>query len=108
MNYQKAPVIDCRSVRPAAVDSEIPTGIEIRQSLGSQLLAYLVPVVKTIDKEVREYTLMCCNIGTHKTINFPFGTNGKLMVLGVSIHKHFRHFGLMSGRHWLDFATHGS
>ena len=52
VNYQKAPVIDCRSVRPADVESEIPTGIELRQSLGSQLLAYLIPVVKTIDKEV--------------------------------------------------------
>ena len=29
--------------------------------------------------------VMCLNIGTHKTINFPFGTNGKLMVLGVPI-----------------------
>ena len=26
---------------------------------------------------------MCLNIGTLKTIIFPFGTNGKLMVLGV-------------------------
>ena len=30
------------------------------------------------------------NIGTPKTIHFPFGTNGKLMVLGVPILKHFR------------------
>ena len=29
------------------------------------------------------HTLMCLNIGTTKTINFPFGTNGKLTVLGV-------------------------
>ena len=28
---------------------------------------------------------MCSIIGTPKTINFPFGTNGKLMVLGVPI-----------------------
>ena len=35
-------------------------------------------------------TVMCSNIGTPKTINFPFGTNGKLMVLGVPILKHFR------------------
>ena len=27
---------------------------------------------------------------TCKNINFPFGTNGKLMVLGVPIFKHFR------------------
>ena len=33
---------------------------------------------------------MCSNIGTPKIINFPFGTNGKLMVLGVPILKHFR------------------
>ena len=31
---------------------------------------------------------MCLNIGTPKTVNFPFGTNGKLMVLGVPILKH--------------------
>ena len=29
-------------------------------------------------------------LGHLKTINFPFGTNGKLMVLGVPILKHFR------------------
>ena len=34
--------------------------------------------------------IMCSNIGTPKIINFPFGTNGKLMVLGVPIFKHFR------------------
>ena len=34
--------------------------------------------------------IMCSNIGTSKTINFPFGTNGKLMVLGVPILKLFR------------------
>ena len=33
---------------------------------------------------------MCLIIGTPKTINFPVGTNGKLMVLGVPILKHFR------------------
>ena len=34
--------------------------------------------------------IMCSNIGTPKIINFPFGTNGKLMGLGVPIFKHFR------------------
>ena len=34
--------------------------------------------------------IMCSNIGTPKAINFPFGTNGKLMVLCVSILKHSR------------------
>ena len=33
---------------------------------------------------------MCSNIGIPEPYNFPFGTNGKLMVLGVPIHKHFR------------------
>ena len=31
-----------------------------------------------------DHTLKCLSIGTPETINFPFGTNGKLMVLGVS------------------------
>ena len=34
--------------------------------------------------------IMCSNIGTPKTFHFPFGTNGKLMVLGVPLLKHFR------------------
>ena len=33
---------------------------------------------------------MCLNIGTPKNINFPFETNGKLMIVGVPILKHFR------------------
>ena len=33
---------------------------------------------------------MCLNIETPKTINFPFDTNGKLMILGVPILKPFR------------------
>ena len=33
--------------------------------------------------------IMCSNIGTSKTINFPFWTNGKSKVLGVPILKHF-------------------
>ena len=33
---------------------------------------------------------MSSNSGTPKNINFSFGTNGKLMVLGVPILKHFR------------------
>ena len=34
--------------------------------------------------------MMCLNIGTPKTINFPSDTNGKLMTLGVPILTHFR------------------
>ena len=30
------------------------------------------------------------NIGTPKNIIFPFGTNRKLMVLGVSVHRHLK------------------
>ena len=33
---------------------------------------------------------MCLNIETHKNVNFPFGTNGILMDLGVPILKHIR------------------
>ena len=33
---------------------------------------------------------MCSNLGTPKTHRFPFGTNGKVVVLGVPILKHFR------------------
>ena len=35
---------------------------------------------------------MCLNIGIPKILNFPFGTNGKLMVLGVPILKHIKVF----------------
>ena len=31
---------------------------------------------------------MCPDFGTPKTINFPFGTNGKFIILGVPILKH--------------------
>ena len=34
------------------------------------------------------YTLKCLSIGTPKTINFPFVSHGKLMVLGVPIFKY--------------------
>ena len=33
---------------------------------------------------------MCLNIGTPENINFPFETNGKLMILRDPILKHFR------------------
>ena len=31
---------------------------------------------------------MCLNFGTPKMINFPFGTHGKSIILGVLINKH--------------------
>ena len=34
--------------------------------------------------------IMCLNIGTLNNHHFPFGTNGKVVVLGVPILKHFR------------------
>ena len=33
---------------------------------------------------------MCLNTGTPKIINFPFETNGKLMILCISIFKRIR------------------
>ena len=35
---------------------------------------------------------MCPDIGTPKIINFPFGTNGKFIILGVPILKHITVF----------------
>ena len=34
--------------------------------------------------------IMCSNIRTPNNHHFPFGTNGKVVVLGVPILKHFR------------------
>ena len=34
--------------------------------------------------------IMYLNIGTPNNHHFPFGTNGKVVVLGVPILKHFR------------------
>ena len=33
---------------------------------------------------------MCLNIGTSKKHNFPFGTNGKFIIFGVPMLKHFK------------------
>ena len=38
----------------------------------------------------QERTVMSLSIGTPKIIIFPFGTNGKLSILGVPIVKHIR------------------
>ena len=46
--------------------------------------------------------------GTPKTINFPFGTNGKLMVLGVAKFKHFRGFFFFSSPMLLAPFSYGS
>ena len=45
-----------------------------------------------VPKFGKNYSLiiMCSNLGTPKTHRFPFGTNGKVVVLGVPILKHFR------------------
>ena len=62
-------------------------------------LSYFITMLEGFSYSVRPQwafekisTLMCLNIGTPKTIKFPFGTNGKLFVLGVPIFKHFRVF----------------
>ena len=34
--------------------------------------------------------MMCLHIGTPNNYRFPFGTNGKIVVIGVPILKHFR------------------
>ena len=34
--------------------------------------------------------IMCSNTGTRNNHHFPFGTNGKVVVLGVPVLKHFR------------------
>ena len=42
--------------------------------------------------------VLCLSFGTLKILNFPFGTNGKFIILGVPILKHIRvnPFGLYS------------
>ena len=41
---------------------------------------------------------MYSNIGTPNNHRFPFGTNGKIVVLGVPILKHFR---VVSNTSWI-------
>ena len=41
---------------------------------------------------------MCLNTGAPKNINFSSETNGKLMVLGVPILKHFRVLRIKCGK----------
>ena len=44
----------------------------------SKLLAYTIP-----EKFWNIITIMCLRFGTPEMINFPFATNGKLIILGV-------------------------
>ena len=53
-----------------------------------KFIIFRCPKIKTYYSLIK----MCLYVGTPKNINFPFGTNGKLMVLGVPILKHFRVF----------------
>ncbi|WAR00277.1 hypothetical protein MAR_024649 [Mya arenaria] len=57
VNYHKTAVLECLSVRPVSIQTDIPTGIELRTSLGGKRLAFLVPVVKIIDTEMYRYRL---------------------------------------------------
>ena len=45
-----------------------------------------------VPKFGHKYSLivMCLNIGTPNNQNFPSGTNGKVVMLGVPILRHFR------------------
>ena len=52
-------------------------------------MVYGAGAILTIRNEIT-ITLMYLNIKTPKNIYFPFGIYGKLMVLGVPIHEHFR------------------
>ena len=47
---------------------------------------FLCPKIKNLYSRVIKFL----NFRTPKIINFPFGTNGKLMFYGVPILKHFR------------------
>ena len=49
------------------------------------LIVFLYPKIYIYNSLI----IMFINIGTPKNINFPFGTNGKLKVLGVPKFKHF-------------------
>ena len=64
-----------------------------------QKINYLwCPKIKKLDSLV----IMFLDILTPKTINFPFGTNGKLMILGSPILKHFRYSALKSDKSFLN------
>ena len=41
--------------------------------------------------------IICLNIGSSRNYHFPFQTNGKMVVLGVPILKHFRVFAPVGG-----------
>ena len=51
-------------------------------------------IILTCPKIWAHYSLiiMSLNIGTPNNLHFPFGTNGKVVALGVPILKHFRVF----------------
>ena len=46
--------------------------------------------IDSVKSRAQRPAIMCLKIGTPNTINFPFVTNGKLMVLGFSILSHIR------------------
>ena len=54
----------------------------------SHLSGYLTVLPVTRIRNLSSFTLKCLSIGTPETINIPFVSNGKLMVLGVPIFKH--------------------
>ena len=64
---------------------------------------YIVYVFPSVRPSFHAFMLHCDlyfmvhNIGTPKTINFPFGTNEKLMVLGIPI---LMNFGVSEWSEW--------
>ena len=61
----------------------------------------------SVKSRAQRPAIMCLNIGTPNTINFPFVTNGKLMVLGFSILSHIRvgTRALIESLQWLSFES---
>ena len=47
-------------------------------------MACMVEISLEFQTDLKRFTVMCLSIGTPKLINFPFRTNEKLIILGVS------------------------
>ena len=58
-------------------------------SICSKWKIYYILVSQNLGNYSLIYIIMCLNIGTPNNHHFPFGTNGKVVVLGVPILKHF-------------------
>ena len=65
-------------------------------------------MIKILHRRYHNSGIMCLHIGTHKNHRFSFGTNRKLMVLGVLILVHIMclHIGTHKN-HRFSFGTNG-